>query len=55
MVPAKPFPLVARIVTGNRPAAVGVPEMTPAVLRVTPAGRDPDASTNVAGPSPPVA
>ena len=35
--------------------AVGVPLMTPAVLRVNPAGRMPEVNCQVYGPMPPVA
>ena len=54
MVAACPLPLVARTVTGKRPVTAGVPEMTPDPLKVTPAGRDPDATVKVAGPFPPI-
>ena len=37
------------------PAAIGVPEISPVGLNVTPDGRDPEMTVNVVGSWPPVA
>lgn len=42
-------------VTLGAPAAVGVPEMTPVLERVSPAGSDPESTVQVFAPLPPVA
>lgn len=45
---------VTRIVIEADPTEVGVPEMTPVeVLRVSPAGSDPEANAKVRGDAPP--
>jgi hypothetical protein len=53
--PVQPFESVALIVKLNVPFAVGVPESTPAVVSVSPAGRVPVAMLYVYGPVPPLA
>lgn len=46
---------VTRIVKLDVPAAVGVPEITPAVLNVSPAGSEPLSRLHANGGVPPVA
>ena len=54
-VAVAPNASVTRTVKFDVPAVVGLPEMTPAADRVSPAGSEPDASDQVSGPVPPVA
>ena len=54
VVAVAPFASVAVTVNEKSPAVDGVPEITPAVLRVTPAGKEPVA-VKVLLPAPPVA
>src|SRR5579859_7700074 len=51
--PGAPFASCTETVNGNEPAAVGVPEIKPALLRCTPAGSEPVFSENVYGAAPP--
>jgi hypothetical protein len=46
---------VTRTVKLGLPAAVGVPLITPDALRVSPAGKDPEASVQAYGVAPPAA
>jgi hypothetical protein len=45
---------VAVTVNDGLPAAVGVPEIVPEVLKESPVGSDPDVSVQVISPAPPV-
>ena len=53
--PTAPTASVAATVKVETAEAVGTPESCPAALSVSPAGRVPSETTNVADPAPPVA
>jgi len=53
--PAPALLSVAVMVKGNEPAAAGVPDSSPAVLRVNPVGKAPLLTAKVYGATPPAA
>ncbi len=55
MAPGQPVPFVAWTTNVEEPTVVGVPDSTPPVVSVSPAGSAPLATENVKGPAPPLA